>query len=532
MKKSILSLSAAVALGSLGFAGSANAWVASEATGTAANLYLHNAGTGHQLFTPYFTANEGMATLVNIVNTDSVNGKAVKVRFRGATNSDDLLDFTLFLSPGDVWAGAVLKGADGLATLVTQDKSCTIPTAGAWAGGVPFKTNRLPSYVGAEGLAALTREGYVEVLNMADIAPDTTLFRATKHVNGVAPCLADEPLTGPVTDTNPSYQTTREALLNTTGGAAGVAGARGDGLTNPTGGLMGSWAILDLGHMGTYSGTQTAVIASSDTAVPPSGTLTAAPAHLQFFPQEEISAGDVTAWTADPLLSGPSPIIPPLWFDLPDMSTPSVTSAATPDLQADALTAALAKTNVINEYIATGAGAEVPFTTDWVVSQPTRRYHVAVDYNSGFPHASDPAVLVRRGVGTTLPAPYDAASLTLQNTDYGPQACLPLQFSSTDREEKSVRTSSGGGFSPGSAPTVLRYCGEVFVAQFGDTSSLQAVITNRKVTPLGAAGWASIGSRAGDLPIVGYAATLFTNGLTGNKYGMTFQHRWLSPVAP
>ena len=78
---------------------------------------------------------------------------------------------------------------------------------------------------------------------------------------------------------------------------------------------------------------------------------------------------------------------------------------------------------------------------------------------------------------------------------------------------------------------MLRYCGEVFVAQFGDTSSLQAVITNRKVTPLGDAGWASIGSTAGDLPIVGYAATLFTNGLTGNKYGMTFQHRWLSPVA-
>ena len=515
MKKSILSLSAAVALGSLGFAGSANAWVATDTAGTAATgLYLHSAGTGHQLFTPYFTANEGMATLVNVVNTDSANGKAVKVRFRGATNSDDLLDFTLFLSPGDVWAGAVLQGADGKARLVTEDKSCTLPTASSWKGGVGFVTDRLPdanstASINAEQQAALTREGYVEVLNMADILPNTDLFKATKHVDGVAPCLD-----------NDDYVALRGRLLST---VADNAGARADGLSNPTGGLMGSWAILDLGHMGTYSGTQTAVIAAE---VPPgpNGTAIAAPGNLAFFPQEPIAAGDVSNWTADPLLTGPAgtQIITPLWFDLPDMSTPLTANTAA--AQADELTAALAKTNVINEYIATGAGAEVPFTTDWVVSQPTRRYHAAVDYNA----ATTTAALVTRG---TLPTGY--SGLAVQSTDYGWQACLPLAFSPTDREEKGVASStSGGGFSPGSATPPQRYCGEVFVAQFGATSALQAVVTNRPVPTAGGAGWASLGSNTGALPIVGYAATLFTNGLTGNKYGMTFQHRWLASVAP
>lgn len=526
MKKSILSLSAAVALGSLGFAGSANAWVASDTAGPATNLFLHNAGTGHQLFTPYFTANEGMATLVNIVNTDSANGKAVKVRFRGATNSDDLLDFTLFLSPGDVWAGAVLKGPDGRAMLTTPDKSCTLPTADNWAGGVSFITSRLPSYVGADNQAALTREGYVEVLNMADIAPGSELFKATKHVSGVAPCLADVPLTGPVTATNPSYGALRSRLLST---STDLAGARADGLAYPTGGLMGSWSILDLGHMGTYSGTQTAVIATAATTVPASGTVPTSAANLQFFPQIPDGVGaDVTTWTADPLLTGTAPIIAPLWFDLPDMSTPL--TAANAAAQADQLTAALSKDNVINEYIATAAGAAVPFTTDWVVSQPTRRYHVAVDYRDGFTEGSTAAtnaVLVQRP-GSTV-ASYLSPNLRLQSTGFGPQACLPLAFSSTDREEFQVRASSGG-FSPGTPSTTLNYCGEVFVAQFGATSALQASITNRQVTPNGQAGWASIGSAAGQLPMVGYAATLFNNEVNGNKYGLTFQHRWLAPA--
>lgn len=518
MKKSILSLSAAVALGGLGFAGSANAWVAFDNSGVADRLVLQNAGTGHQLFTPYYTANNGVASLINIVNTDNVNGKAVKVRFRGATNSDDVLDFTLFLSPGDVWSGAVMQGADGRANLTTNDKSCTIPTADAWTGGVPFITERLPSYVTTDVQAALTREGYVEVLNMADIAPSSPLFNATKHVNGVAPCLGDVPLTGAT-----SYQSLRENLLNTT---ADVSAAAADGLVNPTGGLMGSWAILDLANLGTYSGAQTAVVATN-LAPDATGTSPSVAANMAFAPQIETPLGmQADAYTADPLLTGATPIIAPLWFDLPDMSTPMYGASAT--TQVNALLGALGKSNVINEYIATAAGSAVPFSTDWVVSQPTRRYHTAVDYGTS---AATSAL-----VSSAVPGPY-GTNLSLDKTNaFGPVACMQMSFSSTDREEKLVKTSASGGFSPGSAPVVNPYCGEVFVAQFGDSSALQANITRRAVTPVGDAGWASLGRVSGStpvqLPMVGYAATLFANGMTGSKYGMTFPHRWLYTAAP
>ena len=63
------------------------------------------------------------------------------MRFRSASNSDDLLDFQVFLSPGDVWTVAVVADANGLAQIVTADNTCTVP---ALASGVPQSFNNSP----------------------------------------------------------------------------------------------------------------------------------------------------------------------------------------------------------------------------------------------------------------------------------------------------------------------------------------------------------------------------------------------------
>jgi hypothetical protein len=138
---------------------------------------------------PYFTTNNGNSTLMSIVNTDVTNGKAVKVRFRSAANSDDIFDFQVYMSPGDVWTAAVSQGADGRSMLTTNDKSCTLP----FSVNQSFITDRLPATADDATKAAWTREGYVEIFNMADIADTsstTDLFTRVKHVAGVAPCLA------------------------------------------------------------------------------------------------------------------------------------------------------------------------------------------------------------------------------------------------------------------------------------------------------------------------------------------------------
>jgi len=125
MKKNVLALGIAAAIA--GFAGSAFA-VTDYTAGTATALQLSTTGTGHMLVVPYFSAQNGNKTLLSLTNTDDVNGKAVKIRFRGAANSDDIYDFQVFLSPGDIWTAEVRQGADGFAELVTGDNSCTKPT--------------------------------------------------------------------------------------------------------------------------------------------------------------------------------------------------------------------------------------------------------------------------------------------------------------------------------------------------------------------------------------------------------------------
>ncbi len=131
MRKNALAMSIATLIGGLGFVGAASADVV-QGTGVlsasnAVQLAVNNGGIGHALLTPYFNTQNGNATLISIVNTDTTNGKAIKVRFRGASNSDDILDFTLLMSPGDVWNATITAVSGGIAQIVTNDRSCTLP---------------------------------------------------------------------------------------------------------------------------------------------------------------------------------------------------------------------------------------------------------------------------------------------------------------------------------------------------------------------------------------------------------------------
>ena len=107
MKKNVLALSIAAMIGGLGFAGAASAAVVQGTAGfvpgttmtttNATTLELSEGGVGHMLLVPYYSAQNGNMTVLHVVNTDTVNGKAVKVRFRGAANSDDVMDFQVFM---------------------------------------------------------------------------------------------------------------------------------------------------------------------------------------------------------------------------------------------------------------------------------------------------------------------------------------------------------------------------------------------------------------------------------------------------
>jgi len=121
MKKSLLS--AAVAAG-----------VAASAQ---AQMYLNPEGTGQTLLYPIYTVENGNVTAMHIVNTTD-DAKAVKVRILEGKNSDEVLDFNLYLSPRDHFAFGTILTADGVGALVTTDNSCTAPALGGPNGGAPY----------------------------------------------------------------------------------------------------------------------------------------------------------------------------------------------------------------------------------------------------------------------------------------------------------------------------------------------------------------------------------------------------------
>lgn len=541
-----LGMVSAHAIGSLGVAPTAPANVVAATT-----LEFSGEGIGHSLLVPYYTVQGSEFTLFNIQNTDLLNGKAVKIRFRGAENSDDVYDITVLLSPGDWWGAAITRdaGVPGVARLTTFDNSCTLPQttpADRSAINRPFVTSRL---TGTGQTSASTLEGYVEVFNMADIPPllagtatVNPLYTAIKHgTNGIpAGCIS--------TATNNLFNDPADATA-----------AQTAGLGAPTTGLMGSWTIVN-GPLGTsYSSVATAIEAREfDGSRPGYG-------NIVFFPQANtaVTLAQARAFTADPILRGgvadsaaggaPSaPAVAALTFDFPDMSTPYLVADATAGgaavaqlatggsarRQAFRLSRALAVSSISNEFVTASGLAAL---TDWTLSSPSRRYNVARNYTSS-PASTVFTDLSRDDAGTAVTpvlvtggntvAPYNfyalanttvttananggatpygvicvtgtsfAGGATDFTTAYQPNNLISGQIENT---EEGVVGSAPNQFvvSPGT-PTIQRsLCGEVSVVSWNagaptgssilPQSVLNAQLTRFDITSVYQSGWARI----------------------------------------
>ena len=501
MRKNLLALSIAAMIG--GVSGMANAAVflsnaaVPGGTGLAAaavpatDLKPTVTGVGHILTIPYFSTQGGNATLLNITNTDTTNGKAVKLRFRGAANSDDIFDITIFLSPGDVWSAAVSASGE-LSALSTNDTSCTLPSiADIKAQGGLFKTGRVnPTNSNAE-----TREGYVEILNTADIpvnAAAGSLYTAIKHVNGKAPCTA-------------AALDAQSADLKA-GDATNAPAPRG--YSWPTGGLYANWIIVNTTDKASFSGEAVAIRAETAVGVSAAGNLVSFPQTTDapdYTTSTEPAPNQVRGFTADPLLQSAAFAGQVANYDFPDLSTPYTSGLTINALgtaaQATNLATALATKSVVNDYLV-GGGAS--FTTDWVFSMPTRRYAVAVDYAAK-------GVLFNAGVNTH----FTSANTSLNATTL--QACVTPggALKGYSREED---TQSTFVISP---DTALKLCGETSVLTFGSEKVLKAAIASRTVPVNYAEGWLTVGLGNG-LPVIGYAAT---KAAGATNLGGTWTHR-------
>jgi len=588
MKKNLLSLSIGAAIAGLTLAGAANAAVSLPGSGTVAataangttgfaqattganptvatqtqntdlaTLELNPGGVGHIGLIPYFSTQNGNQTLFSITNTDTFNGKAVKVRFRSAANSDDIFDFTLFLSPGDVWTANISRDAStGYSRLVTSDNSCTLPATAALNRG--FVDARLPTSFTAAQKAEWTREGYVEVLTMADVPPayatgtTNALFTAIKHVNGVAPCTpaAIDPL-----------------LINAT--TATEAAAATAGLNTPTTGLYTNSFIINTANaLMSWSNESTAVqavLAGTGANGTPVGVSTPARGRFVFAPQTNEAVGTATAQTltADPLLAGGvtslgatvAPVIPALQFDFPDLSTPYVgrgtaaqaaaVGSVTPSAQATRLSGSLAVTAVQNDYSTLGL---ISSKTDFTFSMPTRRYHAAVSY-AGAPNGTGagptplagPIAVFSAVNDATVRQFFTATNSTLQGNLLCISTGVASPITAYDRSETTRTSSNGAVVSPGQGTDPLSFCGEVSVLTINgnDTNPAGAGVLGASVAAKNLftsyqEGWVNIstagsaGIAGGGLPVLGSAYTSAVGapaaGLSTN-YSWAFKHK-------
>jgi hypothetical protein len=296
------------------------------AAGTANAVHINPDGLGQVLIYPYYTARAGQFTAISVVNTTSQT-KSVKVRFLEGRDSREVLDFNLWMSPTDVWTGAVVSTPNG-AKIISNDNSCVTPSdlfaeARSDAGQLinEFKNYQYISggYEDRGTSLDRTREGYFEVIEMG-VVTNTTYTGYVKHTGAGVPanCGAMDPLDG------------TPALV-----AA---------ITAPTGGLGGRASVISSGTGANYTFEPTALDQWST-----------------------LSQYTITGSTL-PNLSAATPAISNVF------TNGGVVQANWGGTGGrDAVSAPMIRDTLMNEFI---LDLGTRSSTDWVVTMPTRRLYV------------------------------------------------------------------------------------------------------------------------------------------------------------
>ncbi|MGD9172508.1 MAG: hypothetical protein PVI97_21020, partial [Candidatus Thiodiazotropha sp.] len=195
-------------------------------------------GSGQALLYPYYNVNDGNVTFVSVTNT-TAEAKAVKVRFREGAGSEDVFDFSLYMSPYDVWVAAVSRTGDSVNLTVPADTSCTVPVASV-LGTVDFNDTRINDvYTG--DVADRLSEGHIEVIEMAEL-PDDDIA-----ANDIAVAIDHDQTASPPTPVDCSVPTTFSS--NQTWAILDAGDVTAGGVTQafaaPGGGLIGNAAVYN-----------------------------------------------------------------------------------------------------------------------------------------------------------------------------------------------------------------------------------------------------------------------------------------------
>jgi hypothetical protein len=470
-------------------------------------MYINEGGLGEVLVYPFYSSSGGNDTYVQVVNTTN-RTKAVKVRFIEAQNSDEVLDFNLYLSPRDEWAAVVTTNPllGGPAIVRTVDNSCTVPELGTQGGtkttlpngdivrDQPFSTVLFAGDTDTSN--ERTTEGYIEIIEMGQLDPTTGFGADAVHSGAivVAPALPFTPADCPalVSAWNPAPAGAWVTLPS-------------DELLNPWegGGLYGYSVLINVDE-GTAVGVD-AISVDAFAAVGAAGTVD---------PQLHTAPGDLLPQ----LTSGTNEAT--IFAD--GVATPFTFVTAGANGGRDAFSALFMTDVIVNDYV---IDPDIDALTDWVVTMPTKSEYDGVD---------------------PFTTPWNFTN-----------ACEPVTLELWDREEAfEPPATEGPVFSPAPpappGPPGFNICTEVSVITFGDGSAIEASdkirygLPNVEFTE----GWASLqliqsaeNTLVSDndvltgLPATGFAVFEYTNNfLDGGdvkaNYEAAVEHKTFELVVP
>ena len=474
MKKNIISL--AVAATVLG------------AAAAQAGQYVNPDKTGEVLLFPFYNADNGNQTNMSIVNTTAAV-KAVKIRFVEYKNSDEVLDFNLYLSPKDHFSFGVIKDPNGTgAAVITSDNSCTVPALGsangAFAGSTtenadgsitrtqPFVNYQYANDKDFDSSIERTLTGHVEVIEMGVVTNVDTK-------KGAHAAFATHGATGVPASC---------AGLDASWASGTWASNAAAGITAPTGGLYGLAYHLNVESAAAYGFEPTAL---DDWA----------PATYQ---------GHTNPGSLSPSIVSGTPAAAVMHGNGGDQHA-EVTFGTGVEATSAVLQTASLSNDIVNNPVFTGM-------TDWVVTFPTKRAHV---------DKTTKAAVIPPFTGNWL-------GITGTTTKKEQPACEAVAIGQWDREE--AFTANTNGFSPSPAATTTTICNEVAVIAMG-TGAASALSVTTGLTNLSFSysdGWQqmSFAQTMTDvtedvtltgLPAIGFAAYKVSNGAM--SYGNAAEHK-------
>ncbi len=274
-------------------------------------VYVSDDGIGQALIFPFYTSQlsrgDTQSTYISIANQTS-SAKAIRVRFHEANDSLAVGSFNLFLAPWDMWTAAVMPSSQTSGSrIVSFDGSCVSAPFAASGSTMAFDFNAVASSF------ERSREGWIEAIEMATLTGDAASAVAFASNGLPANCAA-------------------------------VVGESAVATAPPTGGLTGTFTVINVASGLEFSGNPTALAQLSQTAFyrPPSD------------PYPALNASEIESTS---VVTANGRIYRSLW------SRPI-----------DAVSAALMRNSIAGEFV---LDANTRSQTDVVLTFPTRAFYVS-----------------------------------------------------------------------------------------------------------------------------------------------------------